>query len=62
MRRHGDRVAINARNVPRPLRDKFKAWAAARGLDMNEALCRLMRRAMRENIKLGRDLPSETEN
>lgn len=41
-------VAINLRNIPKPLRDKFKALCAQKGTYMQDELVEMIRNACKE--------------
>ena len=45
-------VAFTARNLPRGVRQRFKAYCAHRGYTMGDAIEALMRKAAHENLEL----------
>lgn len=45
-------VALNVRNLPRDLRNRFKAYCARRSLNMQDAIIILMRMAVHKKIEL----------
>ena len=47
-----DKVSLNTRNVPRATRDAFKSYCASRGYTMEAAIVAMMKRAIREDLKL----------
>ena len=47
-----DLVNVNTRNVPRSVRDVFKAYCASRGYTMENAVIALMKKAAREDLTL----------
>jgi len=49
---HGVSTALNIRGVPVGVRDSFKAFCAARGYTMADAVIALMRRAVDEDLAL----------
>jgi hypothetical protein len=43
-----ERVNINIREIPRDLRDQFKAWCATRGMAMNKVIVTYMKKCVRD--------------
>ena len=48
-------VALNVRNLPRDLRNRFKAYCARRSLNMQDAIIMLMQMAVGKKIELEGD-------
>lgn len=45
-------TSVNTRNVPKAVRDQFKAYCARRGYTMEQAIIALMKKATMEDITL----------